>query len=106
MSDGFGSGTPRADSGEPQAEEPQKPGQPRDPRASPEPRDPGASPEPREPRPVIERIGLASVALVLALLFGGVAAASWVGGEPFLAVMSATGSLMTIWVGALTLLRG
>ena len=115
MIDGVGSGAPGADSGEPQAEEPQMPGQPRDPgaspelrdpRASPEPRDPGASPEPREPRPVIERIGLASVALVLALLFGGVAAASWVGGEPFLAVMSATGSLVTIWVGALTLLRG
>lgn len=97
MSDGVGSGVPGTDSGEPQAEEPQKPGQPRD---------PGASPEPREPRPVIERIGLASVALVLALLFGGVAAASWIGGEPFLAVMGATGSLMTIWVGALTLLRG
>lgn len=55
---------------------------------------------------MIERIGLAGVALVLALLFGGVAAASWVGGEPFLAVMAATGTLMTIWVGVLTLLRG
>ena len=31
---------------------------------------------PREPRPIIERIGLAAVALVLAVLFGGVAAAS------------------------------
>jgi len=61
---------------------------------------------PREPRPIIERIGLAAVALVLASLFGGVAAASWVGGEPFLAVMGAAGCLMTLWVGLLTLIRG
>lgn len=61
---------------------------------------------PREPRPIIERIGLAAVALVLASLFGGVAAASWVGGEPFLVVMGAAGCLMTLWVGLLTLIRG
>ena len=60
----------------------------------------------RTPRPIIERIGLAAVALVLATLFGGVAAASWVGGEPFLAVMGGVGCLMTIWVGLLTLVRG
>jgi hypothetical protein len=60
----------------------------------------------REPRPLIERIGLAGIALVLAVLFGGVSAASWVGGEPFLAVMAGIGCLMTLWVGALTLLRG
>lgn len=62
--------------------------------------------EPREPRPLIERLGLAAIALVLAILFGGVAVAAWVGGEPFLAVMAAIGSLMTLWVGALTLIRG
>jgi hypothetical protein len=61
---------------------------------------------PPERRPVIERLGLAGIALVLAVLFGGVAAASWVGGEPFLAVMAAIGSLMTLWVGAMTLVRG
>jgi hypothetical protein len=60
----------------------------------------------RTPRPIIERIGLAAVALVLATLFGGVAAASWVGGEPFLAVMAGVGCLMTVWVGLLTLVRG
>ena len=60
----------------------------------------------REPRPLIERIGLAGIALVLAVLFGGVSAASWVGGEPFLAVMAGIGCLMTLWVGALTLVRG
>lgn len=61
---------------------------------------------PREPRPMIERVGLAAIALILAVLFAGVAAASWVGGELFLAVMAAIGSLMTLWVGALTLIRG
>ena len=60
----------------------------------------------REPRPLIERIGLAGIALVLAVLFGGVSAASWAGGEPFLAVMAGIGCLMTLWVGALTLVRG
>ena len=60
----------------------------------------------REPRPLIERIGLAGIALVLAVLFGGVSAASWVGGEPFLAIMAGIGCLMTAWVGALTLVRG
>lgn len=61
---------------------------------------------PREPRPWIERIGLACVALVLGILFGGVAAASWFGGEIFLAVMGGVGCLMTLWVGAVTLIRG
>jgi fatty acid desaturase len=60
----------------------------------------------REPRPVIERIGLAAVALVLATLFGGVAVASWFGGELFLAAMGGIGCLMTVWVGVLTLIRG
>ena len=66
----------------------------------------GAPVAPREPRPLIERLGLAAIALVLAVLFGGVAAASWVGGELFLAIMGGIGCVMTIWVGILTLLRG
>ena len=65
-----------------------------------------AGPSPREPRPLIERVGLAAIAVVLAALFGGVAAASWVGGELFLAAMGAIGCLMTLWVGLLTLFRG
>ena len=73
------------------------------PRQPPEPPEPH---EPREPRPIIERLGLGAVALVLAILFGGIAAASWVGGEPFLTVMGAIGCLMTLWVGVLTLVRG
>lgn len=62
--------------------------------------------EPRTPRPWVERIGLAAIAAVLAGLFGGVAAASWLGGEPFLAIMGAIGCAMTLWVGGLTLIRG
>ena len=57
-------------------------------------------------RPIIERIGLAAVALLLAVLFGGVAVAAWAGGEPFLAAMGAIGCLMTVWAGAITLFRG
>lgn len=62
--------------------------------------------EARIPRPWVERIGLAAVAAILAALFGGVAAAAWLGGELFLAIMGAIGCLMTAWVGALTLFRG
>ena len=51
-------------------------------------------------------IGRAAIAAVLAVLFGGVAAAAWVGGEPFLAVMGGIGCVMTAWVGGLTLFRG
>jgi hypothetical protein len=60
----------------------------------------------RPSRPLIERIGLAAIAAVLAVLFGGVAVAAWLGGEVFLAVMGATGCLMTAWVGGSTLFRG
>jgi hypothetical protein len=49
---------------------------------------------------------MAVIATVIAVLFGGVAAAAWVGGEPFLAIMAAIGCLMTVWVGAMTLFRG
>lgn len=67
---------------------------------------PGGAETDRGPRPLVERIGMAAVALVLAALFGGVALAAFAGGEPFLAVMGGIGCLMTLWVGALTLLRG
>lgn len=66
----------------------------------------GARNESRSPRPWLERIGLAAIAAVLAVLFGGVAAAAWIGQEPFLAVMAGIGCLMTAWVGGLTLFRG
>jgi len=69
-------------------------------------RDPAAPPPDTRPRPVIERIGLAAIALVLAALFAFVAVAAFAGGEPFLGVMGVLGCLMVIWVGGLTLLRG
>jgi len=71
----------------------------------PEP-DPPAAEEERGRRPLIERLGLAFIAVVLGALFGGVAVAAWVGGEVFLAAMGAIGCLMTLWVGTLTLFRG
>jgi hypothetical protein len=46
------------------------------------------------------------VALLFGVLFGGVAVAAWAGGEVFLAAMAAIGCLMTLWVGALTMIRG
>jgi hypothetical protein len=55
------------------------------------------------PRPLVERVGLALIALLFGVMFGGIAVASWVGGEVFLAAMGAIGCLMTLWVGALTL---
>jgi hypothetical protein len=61
---------------------------------------------PAGPRPVVERLGMAVIALFLAVLFGGIALAFFVGGEIFLAAMAAVGCLMTLWVGALTLVRG
>ncbi len=74
---------------------------------------PGGAPEAvttapgeRRGRPLLERIGLALIALVMTALFLLVAIAGWVGGEPFLAAMGALGALMTLWLGGLTLLRG
>jgi hypothetical protein len=63
-------------------------------------------PAPRERRPFMERLGMAAIALVLAMLFGGMAVASWIGGEGFLAVMAGIGAAMTAWAGMTTLLRG
>jgi hypothetical protein len=61
--------------------------------------------EPHEARPLIERIGLAIIALVLGAMFGGIGYAAWLGGELFLAAIGAISCLMTWWVGALTLVR-
>ena len=68
--------------------------------------EPAIPADPAAKRPMIERLGLASIALVLALMFGGVSFAAWTGGELFLAVMAAVGALMTAWAGAITLTRG
>jgi hypothetical protein len=69
------------------------------------------TPEPAPPRdnrkrPLIERIGMAAIALVLAALFAVVGVAAFAGGEPFLGVMGVVGCLMVLWVGGLTLFRG
>jgi len=61
---------------------------------------------PREPRPLIERIGLALIAVVIIAVFGAIAAASFTSGDPFLALMAGIGALMTAWACGLTLLRG
>lgn len=64
---------------------------------------PGA---PLAPRPLIERIGLAAVALFVGGLFTLMAGAAWVGEEGFLAVMAGFGGVMTFWAGLSTLRRG
>ncbi len=66
----------------------------------------GSDDEERGPRPLVERIGMAAIALVFAGLFGGVTVAAFDGGEPFLGVMAGVGCLMTLWVGGITLFRG
>jgi hypothetical protein len=69
--------------------------------------EPGDGRPMRSPRrPLVERLGMAAIAVVLTLLFGVVAAGAFTGGEPFLAVMAAVGALMTVWVAGLTLFRG
>ena len=57
-------------------------------------------------RPLVERLGLAIIALVLAAVFSFVAVAAWTRGEVFLAVMAGIGALMTVWAAASTLRRG
>lgn len=66
--------------------------------------EPGTNP--RAKRPILERLGLALIALVLGGLFGGMAFAAFLGGEPFLAIMAGIGCAMTLWVGGMTLIRG
>ena len=67
---------------------------------------PTVRPVPRARRPIIERLGLALIAIVIASLIGAVTLAAWAGGEPFLTAMGAIGCAMTLWVGGLTLFRG
>ncbi len=67
---------------------------------------PRSEPPRPERRPWLERIGLAAIALVLFGLLSVMAVASWLGGEWILAAMSASGAVLTIGVGLLTLVRG
>ena len=59
-----------------------------------------------EPRPLIERIGLGLIAVVIAVVFGGLAVAALANGEVFIGVMAGIGALMTVWAAASSLLRG
>ena len=59
-----------------------------------------------EPRPLIERIGLGLIALVIAVVFGGLAVAAFANGEVFIGVMAGIGALMTLWAAASSLRRG
>lgn len=74
--------------------------------------EPAERPEPRDgtvpsgPRPLLERVGLALVAVVMAVVFGGMALAAWIGGEVFLAAMAGIGALMTVWAAVANLRRG
>jgi hypothetical protein len=76
----------------------------RGPSASADP--PPVPPGPHARRPLVERVGMAGIAAVLATLFVGVAAASFASGEPFLAFMAVIGAVMTALVGIQTLVRG
>ena len=60
----------------------------------------------RERRPVLERLGLAAIAVVMAILFGIVGVAALIGGEYILGAMGFVGCMMTLIVGGITLLRG
>ena len=62
--------------------------------------------EPLEPRPWLERIGLAAIAAVLGALLIVMAAAAFSGGELILAAMSASGAILTLGIGLMTLIRG
>ena len=59
-----------------------------------------------EPRPMVERIGLGVIALVIAVVFGGLAVAALANGEVFIGVMAGIGALMTVWAAAGSLTRG
>jgi hypothetical protein len=86
--------------GEPIADRPETPGGPSETDAQ------AAADATRERRPMLERLGLAAVAVVMAVLFGVVAVAAFAGGEYFLAAMGFVGCMMTLAVGGSTLLRG
>jgi hypothetical protein len=67
---------------------------------------PGPERPPVEPRPWLERIGMAAIAAVLGALLVVVAIAAFAGGELILAAMAASGAILTLGIGFLTLIRG
>ena len=76
-------------------------------RAGEAPRTGGVTPAPApEPRPWLERIGLASIALVMGGLLAVMGIVAWSGGEWILAAMSLSGAVLTVAVAVVTLIRG
>lgn len=75
----------------------------------PDTREPEAAPpsvEPVQPaRPLIERLGVAFIALVMAVLFAALGIFAWAGNDAFLAVMAWIGALMTLWAGGSSVLH-
>jgi hypothetical protein len=59
-----------------------------------------------QPRTLLERLALAAIALVVAIVFGGIGLAALAGGEVVLGVMGGIGALMTVWAAASNLRRG
>ena len=57
-------------------------------------------------RPLIERVGLAAIAVVVVGMFGAIAVAALSGGEIFLGAMAGIGALMTLWAAATSVRRG
>jgi hypothetical protein len=91
------------ETGEPIADRPPEDDEPA--ATTPAPAD-AADPVEIERRPALERIGMAAIAVVMAILFGVVGVAAFAGGEYFLAAMGFVGCMMTLAVGGSTLLRG
>jgi hypothetical protein len=65
----------------------------------------GSAGERPAPRPLVERLGIALIALVIAALFGAMGLAAWLGSEVFLAAMAWLGALMTLWAAGSTIVR-
>ena len=62
-------------------------------------------PRDEEPRPLIERLGLGLIAVLIAVVFAGLAIGAFLSGEVFLGTMAGIGALMTIWAAAGTTRR-
>jgi hypothetical protein len=59
-----------------------------------------------EPRPLVERVGLAGIALLFALLFGALGIAALASNELFLGIMGVIGAVMTLWAAVGSLRKG
>ena len=64
------------------------------------------APDPAPSRSLLERLALGAIAVLVAILFGGMGLAALAGGEVFLGVMGGIGALMTVWAAASNLRRG